>query len=88
MTSRRGFIGGLGLLVAAPAIVRIDNLMKLSRTPIAWDREAWEAQYMLVQLEEYQKKVVQWLLYGNPDVAPNTFQGFAPFYDTPNPLHR
>ena len=43
---------------------------------------------MLVQLEEYQKKVVQWLLYGNPDVAPNTFQGFAPFYDTPNPLHR
>lgn len=30
MISRRGLIGGIGLLLAAPAIVKVENLMKLS----------------------------------------------------------
>lgn len=29
MITRRGILGGLGLLLAAPAIVRADNLMRL-----------------------------------------------------------
>lgn len=30
MINRRGLIGGIGLLLAAPAIVKAENLMKLS----------------------------------------------------------
>lgn len=34
MSSRRAFIGGLAALVAAPAIVRVESLMKLAKTEV------------------------------------------------------
>lgn len=33
MISRRGFVGALGLLIAAPAIVKAESLMRLKSTP-------------------------------------------------------
>ena len=34
MTTRRGFIGGILALAAAPSLVRVDSLMKLARSPV------------------------------------------------------
>lgn len=34
MTTRRGFLGGLGALVAAPAIVRASSLMAIKALPL------------------------------------------------------
>jgi hypothetical protein len=37
MITRRSFVTGLATLIAAPAIVRVDSLMRLRSTPIVVD---------------------------------------------------
>lgn len=43
MITRRGFVGGLVALLAAPAIVRVSSLMQLRSTPIVVPR--WRITY-------------------------------------------
>src|SRR5690349_137089 len=37
LVTRRGFLGGLGLLLAAPAIVKAASLMPVRQLPLEWE---------------------------------------------------
>lgn len=48
--TRRGFLGLLGIGLAAPAIVRASSLMPISAIGLEWDgiREYWEGEVRLI----------------------------------------
>ena len=84
--SRRGFLAGLGALIAAPAIVRASSLMPvsaierydISRQLVAMLSESNEL------LDDMIYDVVHTNFYGNPDWAPIRFTGFRPCYSLLN----
>ena len=79
--SRRGFLTGIGVLVAAPAIVRASSLMPIKAAPlVVYGRSPamvalpdWEF------LEGMTQRLVATIVYGNPDWSPMQF-GLTPNY--------
>lgn len=79
MISRRGFISGLSSIVAAPAIVRIANIMPVKAMP---DEDLLIR--MMLSKNEYlgglSQQIASTIIYGNPKWAPINFSGFLPRY--------
>ena len=66
--SRRGFIAGLGALIAAPAIVRVASIMPVKTLPISLTRHPWydhEASHRM--REEFYIKMMNPAVIANPD---------------------
>ena len=70
--SRRGFIGGLGALIAAPAIVRAASLMPVRGIVM----DVYGRSPAMDALSAIRDMNV--LLYGDPDAHPMQFTGLIP----------
>jgi len=90
--SRRGILGGLLGIIAAPAIVRVTSLMPIKVMPgdgvlVTWQkvhgvtaynvyRENQDIEFLEGISQRMATEIRYRLLYGDPNAGPHTFTGF------------
>ena len=90
--SRRGFLGGLIGIIAAPAIVRAASLMPVKAMPdegilLEWQevagaggynvyRENQDIEFLEGMTQRVACEIHYRILYGDPNAGPNEFTGF------------
>ena len=72
LQSRRGFIRGLGLLLAAPAIVRVGSLMPVRVVASAnpWALDAYAERVLGPSINELARRISLEVIYGSLTIRP------------------
>ena len=76
---RRQFLKAAVGIIASPAVVRLESLMRLSapRRSLMIVPDNWLYVVRLYNIAGIQQEIAKTWIYGNPEFPPKAFEGFA-----------